>query len=110
MNIQEFQTDLNNGMTLEKALKKHNTNLQTVFKALQYFNHNPHKTPQSGEKLIRRVDNGRYALRKMLKGHMHYYGTYDTIEDAVRVRDYMITYGWDNDYKEVARTLGVEYK
>lgn len=104
MNIREFQQDLQKGMTLEEALIKHNTNLQTVFRVLHYKDTNKNNIKKktksnsrsTGEAYIQyQVNQKSYLLRKTVNKKCTYFGRYETLEDAILVRDYMMTHGWD---------------
>ena len=115
MNIREFQSDLQNGMTLENALNKHGVTLEQAFNMLQYFNANQHKggyAPiggNTGEAYIRYDDNSQtFMLRKKVNGKFTYFGRYETLKDAVLVRDYMMTHGWyKHRLKSIREELGV---
>ena len=114
MNIREFQSDLQKGMGLEEALIKHNTNLKTVFAILHYKDTNKNKKRPSncknnGEAYIQYQENQKsYLLRKTVNKKCTYFGRYETLEDAVLVRDYMMTHGWyKHRLKSIREELGV---
>ena len=114
MSIKEFQTDLQNGMTLELALQKHHTNLKTAFDKLHYkVNKNPPLNNKYRKKASKKRDkrycpsqyiqcrNNHYYLRKCLstkaKGRTKktvQFGTYSSLEDAITVREAMKLDGW----------------
>ena len=96
MNIQEFQRDLNNGMSIEDACRKHKTTLAKAFEILHYKDTNKRKTlGNCGESYIRYDEtSGTYLLRKRVNKKYTYFGRYKTLEDAIKVRDYMMTHGW----------------
>lgn len=109
MNIREFQSDLHH-MTLEQALIKHNTNLKTVFHILHYKDTaQGKKGGNTGEMYIRYDEKSKsYMLRKNVNGKYTYFGRYKTLEDAVRVRDYMMTHGWyRHRLKSIRKKLNV---
>ena len=92
--LTEFQKDLQN-MTLNEALIKHNLTLETAFKQLHrslLYTRKPKKKPKPN-KYIQSRDN-KYYLRKQYNGKVRQYGTYHTLEDAKKIRDHCIQYGW----------------
>ena len=116
MNIREFQQDLNNGMTIEEACCKHKVTFQQAFNILHYKDVNKDKinrrrNPKGncGEPYIRYDEkSGTYMLRKKVNKKFTYFGRYKTLEDAVLVRDYMMTHGWyKNRLNSIRKELGV---
>lgn len=102
MGIEEFQKDLKNGMGLEEALKKYNLSLKDAFD----FVHKPITQPAQKKQYRKRnvyksVDTNisiranSYHLRKAINGKMRWGGSYDTIEDAQKVRDFLNEHGWN---------------
>ena len=49
----------------------------------------------SGEKFISKRINGKYYVRKTKDGVLIYFGGFDTLEAAVKYRDYCIKHDWD---------------
>ena len=118
MNIREFQDDLNNGMSISDACCKHKVSFKRAFEILHFKDTNQDKrkrpTPRRplgncGEAYIRYDEkSGTYMLRKKVNKKFTYFGRYKTLEDAVLVRDYMMTYGWrKNRLKSIRKELGV---
>ena len=118
MNIREFQQDLNQGMTIEDACRKHKVTFKRAFEILHYKDVNKDKikrpTPRrplgnTGEPYIRYDEkSGTYMLRKKVNKKFTYFGRYKTLEDAVQVRDYMMTHGWyKHRLDSIRKELGV---
>ena len=103
----EIRQDLKDGMTINDVCTKY----QLTFKQLmRLFNGDRYKatTKESisttGELYISRVGN-RYIIRRCKK----HYGTYKTLEDAVKVRNHLIFNGWyKNRLNTICKELGVE--
>ena len=105
----EFQTDIRNGMSIEKALTKHGLTLTETFTELHGQPRGRPRKPQpkrklethsTGEKYIQ-YNSGKYLLRKTNE----YYGRYDTLEEAVSVRDYLVEHGWSKRNWRMARSM-----
>lgn len=116
MNPIEFQTDLQNGMSLHDALCKHDVTLDEAFKTFynrqyrkrdsNYWGENINRT-ETGEKYITK-NQGMFLVRKTINRKMVYFGRYSTLEDAILVRDYFIEHGWNRHLlNSVRKTLGV---
>ena len=108
----EFQEDLRNGMSISDACQKHKVSFKRAFEILQYkdvkrCDGNP--GGNTGEAYIRYIKPCKnYQLNKTINGKFTYFGTYDCLSDAVKVRDYMIMHGWDKQNLDVIRCeLGV---
>jgi len=103
-NLILLQADLQKGMSIEEALQKHNLTFKEAFTELdKYKMGRPHKNKKqklkkgayaTGERYIRRTLQGHYYLRKQVRGKMRTFGTYHTLEDAVRMREHCKKYGW----------------
>ena len=125
--LQKFQTDLQCGMSIDEACRKHKIsfkyacdNLPRAYgkrKRNYPANRKPAQKPRrpvQKEKYIMER-NGHYYLRKYMKtskkkrGKGVAFGTYKSMEDAVKVRDYCIEHGWkQHSIDEYCRILGVE--
>ena len=94
----KFQKDLQNGMSIADALEKHQLtfkyvcdNLPRAYRTLQR-----RKTgqPRSKSRQYIKELRGKYYLQKSVEGRMQHFGVYDTITDAVKVREYCKKHGW----------------
>ena len=113
VNITEFQEDLKKGMSLEECLNKHNTNLKEVLgvsPSTRGRKKKNKKTPKkkSVAKNIQERD-GKFYVRRYIKGKTRMFGTYRSLEDAKLVRDYLNKYGWKQKSGDsICEKLGVE--
>lgn len=94
-----FKEDLQNGMPLEEALQKHNISLADAVELMKKQGYHRKKkrtqwNAKTGEKYISKTRGGKYAIRKHINGKMRYFGYYDNIEDAIKVRNYLYENGW----------------
>ena len=106
--VLKFQNDLQTGMTIESALQKHNLSFLEVWEGLHYKprtrkkrkknNKSGRLNHSTGERYISLNQNG-YLLRKGKK----YFGRYNTLADAVFVRDYLVEFGWTHRNMVTAR-------
>ena len=101
--IEKFQQDLRDGMTLEDALQKHHLSLK---EAIEYVHkpitHPPKKKkPYSKRNFYKTVDKyvkqrgNAYHLRKSIDGKMTWGGSYNSLEEAILVRDFLEKNGWN---------------
>ena len=63
---------------------------ETYRKKFQY-----HKSPK--KKYIYRDTRGYYVVRKRIGTVFKYFGAYDTLDKAIKIRDMLIEYDWDKD-------------
>ena len=114
MTIFDFQNDLKNGMSITDALQKHDLTLEQAFQRLHHslagrpvVKKKPKKSSKTGEKYISSRQNTFY-IRKIVYGKYTTFGTYSSLEDAIKVRDYCIAHGWKQDHiDEYCQRLGV---
>ena len=102
MGIREFQEDLREGMSLEQALKTHNLTFQQALERCpKPTNFDKRKPTKKHKKTIRRAGKyiqqrgKRFYLRKNVKGKMLGFGSYETLNDAEKVRDFLMDNGWN---------------
>lgn len=110
----EFIEDMKNGLSVEEGLKKHNISLEEAVVLLQKSLPRKKKkkkntwNAKTGEKYISKTKSGKYSIRKHINGKMRYFGNYDNINDAIKVRDYLIENGWYyNRINAIRKRLGV---
>lgn len=109
--LQQFQEDLRKGMTLTEACTKYEVTLEYAFKHMPKTITKTRKTrkKQGRPRKFKRKNNipyqpvkeknitqryGKYFLRKRIRNKERVYGTYETLEDAVKIRDYCNEHGW----------------
>ena len=103
MGIEQFQRDLRNGMKLETALIKHNLSLKEAFDVVHKPIVNParKRTPYKKRRYYNRIEEniikkgGAYHLRKSINRKTVWGGSYDTLEEARTVREYLNEHGWN---------------
>ena len=106
--LNDFQNSIRNGMGLFEALQKYNITLQY---AMDHLDKPFNKTKNGGLVDKRYIHfNGKYfILQKGFNRRTYFFGSYDSFEDAAKVRDYFICNGWNlNQLDEVCDLLGVE--
>ena len=112
VNIPELRKDMKSHMTVEEVLIKHNITFQEAMKLLsKKQKRKPKKTKRpyrkTGEKYISYYCN-RYVIRKSVNGRVLGFGGYNTLEDAVKMRDYLMEHGWyQTRVKAIRERLGV---
>ena len=103
----EIRTQLQNGSTIETICEKYKLtfhDLWDIFKNDAQGQGRPKRKTHKKHLYITERD-GKYFIRKSNV----FYGTYHSLEDAVKVRDYFIYHRWDKrNVDKVCRELGVE--
>ena len=106
-----FQHDLKNGMSIDDALIKHGLNFLDVWHRLHYKPRADKKTRpvhSTGEKYITRQDERKYVIRKQIGNKYIYFGGYETLEDAITMRNWLLENQWDKTrWKAQRRRLGI---
>ena len=101
MTCMEFREDLRNGMTINDALIKHNLSLKNAVDFLQYKQQRPknkiktsRKYMKCGERYIMQRGEDSFCIRKNINGKTRMFGTYTSLEDAIRMREALKIDGW----------------
>ena len=110
--LSDVRNELRNGESIDETLRKHNLTLKDAVKNMEKSNTKPMKRiPLSvniDSKHIYKVGNY-YVIQKSVHGRSHNFGTYNSLEDAERVRDYFLENGWRHGLiDEVCGLVGVE--
>jgi hypothetical protein len=70
-----------------RPLDNRRCNLRPSDRSEQAFNTSAHCDSKSGHKNIGARGDGRWSVSMMVQGKVYRYGTYDTLEEAIAVRD-----------------------
>lgn len=101
----QIQKELRNGATIESICEKYELTFKELCKLFISGNYTNTKSFSSTGKLYISYSGERYIIRRNRK----YYGAYSTLEDAVKVRDYLMINGWyRNRLNKICEELGVE--
>ena len=109
----EFKKDLQEGASLEETLEKHDISFQDAVQLLiRQGKGKKNKLTtwdaKTGEKYIIKTITGKFMIRKSVNGKMRYFGSYETLEDAIIVRNYLVENGWYwQRIKATRKKLGV---
>jgi hypothetical protein len=115
INLEKFREDLRSGKSLDDVLKDHNLDIKTAMELLIGFNRNVKEKKKrksyyskTNQKYVSKIGN-KFYLRKTFNGKLKTFGKYSTVEDAVKVRDYLDKHGWyRNRLKSVWEACEVE--
>lgn len=108
----EIQEDLRNGMSINDACAKYGLTFKELCekmpKPYTLLQRKAKKPPRlTGERYIQKWF-GCYHIRKSINKKTVSFGSYDTLEDAVLMRDYLMEHGWRKDLLDVyCSRLGV---
>lgn len=102
----DIRRELRNGETIETICNEYDVSLLELFNIMHYYNNpSPRKSTKPDGLLYVTERHGHFYLRKCNVS----YGTYQTLEDAVKVRDYFMLNRWDKrNIDKVCGLLGVE--
>ena len=99
----ELRRDLQNGMSIKKKKKKHNVTLKNAFKELQFRHNEPIILPsKTNEQHIQQNKTGNYFISKCINGKSIHLGTYNTLNDAIKIRNWFAENGWDKNMIDTA--------
>lgn len=117
-----LRKDLMN-LPLEEALTKHNVSFEEAFKVFHKHEKQPYRRRYSPRKPLSRrsVDfyifkrkgsyKDSYTIRKEVNGKVTIFGTYRSLEDAIKVRNVLMEEGWvQSNVDSICQRLGVERK
>lgn len=104
-----LRRDLQDGMSITDGLTKYKVSLEDAFKALQYTDNRPMtSTSKTDEFYIRQNMQGHYFILKWINGKQTNFGTYTTLKDAVKIRDWFVENGWiKDDVDQACQECGV---
>ena len=103
MMISDIQNDFKNGLTINEVCNKYGL----TFKEL-VSSHMRKKAEINPKKCIR-YRNGGFILQKTINGKAIYFGFYDSLETAEKVKAMLIKYDWNKDYLPlIHKKLGVK--
>ena len=122
MDVKGFQQDLRDGMTISDALQKHQVTFKEAVDSMPRpmsanRQGNTQKRPKKQHKTGYYNTNqryiggreGHYYLRKQVRGKTRMFGTYKTMEDAVRMREHCMKHGWkEHSIDKYCKELGIE--
>ena len=113
VNISKLTADMRSGRPIEEVLKEHNLDFKSAMALLRKAN-DPRKKlkknryKSTGEKYISKYGNV-FMVRRTLNGKLQYFGSYETLEDAIKIRDYLEVHGWYKHRLDTAkRNCGIK--
>ena len=94
---------------LHKILEKHQTNLKKVITTKNKEVHEKKSKKKTKTNIVNiTCSRGVYMIRKYINSKSVYYGSYDTLEGAKRVKQELIKHNWDiKCLDKICKELGV---
>ena len=115
--LEKFQSDLKEGMTLSEACCKHEVTLDYAFRNMgkmetmvkakakakaKTLNPTPRIRRSKKKRNLKALNPSKYifqrgevfSVRKSVKCRTKIFGSYNSLEDAIRVRDELMSIGW----------------
>jgi hypothetical protein len=115
MSIKAFRKDIQQGMPLEEAFQKHKLTLNQVFTTLhtktRYHHKKKNKPPAYTPIKTPYIYNYRnkYYIVKNTRKKSRTFGSYNTLEEAIQVRDELIKDGWHQTHVDrICDELGIQ--
>ena len=112
VNISQLRKDLKGELTLEEVCIKHNISFGEMVEIMarnqpRKPKNKSRKYHSTGERYISYYDK-RYMLRRRINGKFRSFGGYETLEDAIKMRDYLDEHGWHSRrVPAIRKRLGV---
>ena len=111
----DFRKDLKNGLTIDDACRKHGVTFKYVMDNMERpytKNRKPNRRSKcTSTKIslnIYRIGKGGFTIYKSVNSRSQNFGTYRTVEDAIKVRDYFYEHGWDRkELDKVCQDLNI---
>ena len=104
----EIRSRLLHGATIDTICHDYNITFKQLITKMSRLGREKKPAPSkthTGQIYIVTNRSGRYIVRKKGK----YYGSYRSLNDAVKVRDYFLRNGWNvNKVDKACKTVGVE--
>lgn len=104
VDLEEFINDYHDKtMSASKVQKKHKISprqYRIVVRWLIEEHYYKKKKTTCASKHIYEESEGKFVIRKKKNTYYGYYGTYDSLDKAIRVRDKLIEHDWDKKYME----------
>jgi hypothetical protein len=103
-----FRNDLKSGMSIDDALQKHDMTLQEAFSKMHHDLVFSNRRKVSREPYIHKRNNHLFIMKKV-EGKTTYFGVYDNMRDAKKIRDKCIRHGWiQSNVNRYCREAGVQ--
>lgn len=94
LKLKAFQKDLQNGMSIDDALRKHNLSLkEAICYLIGHDNYPKQRLPSKYGKYIYYMGN-RYYVRRRMNNKNVYFGNYETLEEAQERKRELERNGW----------------
>lgn len=90
---EKVRTELKEGATIEETCCKYGLSFQELCEFLKRPNFIPYRKIISDENYIYAVGQ-RYEVSKTVNGEKYTYGAYHNLDDAIKVRDELISLRW----------------
>lgn len=97
LDTKEIRAELQQGNSIDNVCRKYKLSFNELVRLMQSGLPIRKGRTRKGWLYIQFVGN-RYHIQK---GSVHY-GTYETLEDAQRIRDWLVRHGWDKSQVDLA--------
>ena len=97
MDEETIRNQLRNGKTIDEVCTEHQLTFKQLIKIMKTYD-NPLRTSGKGMAYLYRMPNGHYTITKKST----HYGTYKTLRDAQKIRDWMVRHGWSKKQLDLA--------
>ena len=112
VNISELKKDMRSYMTIEEVLQKHSVSFADAVRLCSKTQSRKPNGKGKPQRVYERTDaekiykyGRKFVIKKKVDGKQRWFGSYKTIEDAVKVRDYMNENGWEHTKVKAIREM-----
>ena len=109
MTSKEIRSKMLNGETIEEVCQEYQITFPELLRKMSKLGnekrYNKNSTFRTGHIYIGKSSSGKYVVRKSKT----YYGSFNSLDDAVKVRDWFIRNGWNKRWiNRACRLTGVK--
>ena len=109
-NLYLIRKDLRNGKTIEQVCNTYNITFKKLCETFHGYKRKPQTNkPTTTPTRYISIIHGHHCIRKKINGKTRIFGTYNTLEDAIIIRDALEEDGWHQTHvDQLCEELGVK--
>ena len=98
MDEETIRNQLKQGISIDDVCREHGLTFESLINIMRTYDNPIRRKTSKGMAFIYRMPNGHYSVSKCSK----HFGTYKTLRDAQKIRDWMLRHGWNKSQLDMA--------